>query len=127
MRNRTVRLLLHQRIERGKRFGSTNLDENQHKLTYHLCVSNADRITNIVEKYVMVFRNQAPRFYIKENLPLKNQVIFGAGAPCALQEIVASLPSNAVRFCGGLIIMGDDAKIQNVRYIFGLIVIALCK
>ena len=66
---------------------------------------------NIVEKYVMVFRNQAPRFYIKGNLPLKNQVIFGAGAPCALQEIVASLPSNAVRFCGGLIIMGDDAKI----------------
>jgi len=84
-------------------------------------------ITNTVEKYVMVFRNQAPRFYTKGNLPLKNQVIFGAGAPCALQEIVASLPSNAVRFCGGLIIMGDDAKIQNVRYIFGLIVIALCK
>ena len=82
--------------------------------------------TNIVEKYVMVFRNQAPRFYIKENLPLKNQVIFGAGAPCALQEMVASLPSNAVRFCGGLTIIGDDAKIQNVRYIFGLIVIALC-
>ena len=81
----------------------------------------------LVEKYVMVFRNQAPRFYIKGNLPLKNQVIFGAGAPCALQEIVASLPSNAVRFCGGLIIMGDDAKIQNVRYIFGLIVIALSK
>ena len=81
--------------------------------------------TNIVKKYVMVFRNQAPRFYIKENLPLKNQVIFGAGAPCALQEIVASLPSNAVRFCGGLIIMGDDAKIQNVRYIFVLIVTAM--
>ena len=104
-------MLLHQRIERGKRSGSTNLDENQHKLTYHFCVSSVDRITNIVEKYVMVFRNQAPRFYIKENLPLKNQVIFGAGAPCALQEIVASLPSNAVKFCGGLIIMGDDAKI----------------
>ena len=67
---------------------------------------------NIVDKSVMVFRNQAPRFYIKGNLPLKNQVIFGAGAPCALQEIVASLPSNAVRFCGGLIIMGDDAKFR---------------
>ena len=67
LRNRQVRLLLHQRIERGKRFGSTNLDENQHKLTYHFCVSSADRIidflrTNIVEKYVMGFRNQAPRF-----------------------------------------------------------------
>ena len=76
----------------------------------------------------MVFRNQAPRFYIKENLPLKNQVIFGAGAPCALQEIVASLPSNAVRFCGGLIIMGDDAKIKKVRHIlFDVIVILICK
>ena len=65
--------------------------------------------------------------YINDNLPLKNQVMFGAGAPCALQEIVASLPSNAVRFCGGLTIMGDDAKIKNVRYIFGVIIISIWK
>ena len=66
--------------------------------------------------------------YINDNLPLKNQVMFGAGAPCALQEIVASLPSNAVRFCGGLTIMGDDAKIKKVRHIlFGVIVILICK
>ena len=70
LRNRTERLLLHQRIERGKRFGSTNLDENQHKLTYHFRVLCAGHIllriaflrTNIVKKYVMVFRNQAPQF-----------------------------------------------------------------
>ena len=44
------------------------------------------------------------------NLPLTNQVMFGAGAPCALHEIVASFPSNAVKFWGGFIITGDEAK-----------------
>ena len=36
--------------------------------------------------------------------------MFGAGAPCALHEIVASFPSNAVKFWGGFIITGDEAK-----------------
>ena len=31
-------------------------------------------------------------------LPFTNQVMFGAGAPCALHEIVASFPSKAVKF-----------------------------
>ena len=43
-------------------------------------------------------------------LPLTNQVMFGAGAPCALHEIVASFPSKAVKFCGGFTITGDDAE-----------------
>ena len=36
--------------------------------------------------------------------------MFGAGAPWALHEIVASFPSNAVRFCGGLTMTGDEAE-----------------
>ena len=36
-------------------------------------------------------------------------MIFGAGAPSASHAMVASLPSNAVRFLGPLIMMGDEA------------------
>ena len=36
--------------------------------------------------------------------------MFGAGAPCALHEIVASFPSNAVKFWGGFNMTGDDAE-----------------
>ena len=35
--------------------------------------------------------------------------MFGAGAPCALQSMVASFPSRAVKFWGGFTITGDDA------------------
>ena len=35
--------------------------------------------------------------------------MFGAGAPCALHEIVASFPSKAVKFWGGFTMTGDDA------------------
>ena len=42
-------------------------------------------------------------------LPLKYQVMLGAGAPSALQDIVASLPSSAVRFAGGWMRMGTEA------------------
>ena len=35
--------------------------------------------------------------------------MLGAGAPCALHEIVASFPSKAVKFCGAFTITGDDA------------------
>ena len=40
---------------------------------------------------------------------LKYQVTLGAGAPAASQAMVASLPSRAVWFWGGLIITGDEA------------------
>ena len=42
-------------------------------------------------------------------LPLKYQVMLGAGAPSAVHEMVASLPSSAVRFAGGSIRIGTDA------------------
>ena len=41
--------------------------------------------------------------------PLKYQVMFGAGAPSALHEMVASFPSQAVKFWGGFTKTGDDA------------------
>ena len=41
--------------------------------------------------------------------PLKNHVILGAGAPSAVQEMVASLPSRAVRLPGGEMRIGTDA------------------
>ena len=48
--------------------------------------------------------------YMKQYvLPFTNQVMFGAGAPCALHEIVASFPSKAVKFWGGFTMTGDDA------------------
>ena len=48
---------------------------------------------------------------------LKYQVTLGAGAPAASQAIVASLPSRAVWFCGGLIMTGEDAakRFFNIR------------
>ena len=42
-------------------------------------------------------------------LPLKYQVMLGAGAPSAVQEMVASLPSSAVKFAGGSMRIGTDA------------------
>ena len=42
-------------------------------------------------------------------IPLKNQVMLGAGAPSAVQVMVASLPSKAVRLEGGEIRIGTDA------------------
>lgn len=50
-------------------------------------------------------------------LPFTNQVMFGAGAPCALHEIVASFPSNAVKFCGGFNMTGDDARNKKTGHI----------
>ena len=52
-------------------------------------------------------------------LPLTNQVMLGAGAPCALQEIVASFPSKAVKFCGGFTITGDDAV--KIEYMYEIV------
>jgi hypothetical protein len=43
-------------------------------------------------------------------LPLKNQVTLGAGAPSALQLMLASIPSRAVRLAGGLVNIGAEAK-----------------
>ena len=43
-------------------------------------------------------------------LPLKNQVMFGAGEPSAVQDIVASFPSSAVKLEGGWIRMGIEAE-----------------
>ncbi len=45
-------------------------------------------------------------------LPLKNQVMFGAGAPSALHGMVASLPSRAVKLAGGFVRTGDEAEKQ---------------
>lgn len=42
--------------------------------------------------------------------PLKNQVMLGAGAPSAVHEMVASLPSRAVKFDGGEIRIGTEAE-----------------
>ena len=52
--------------------------------------------------------------------------MLGAGAPCALHEIVASFPSKAVKFCGGFTITGDDAvKIENMyEIVFESIIIS---
>ena len=41
--------------------------------------------------------------------PLKNQVMLGAGAPSAVQLMVASFPSKAVKLDGGEIRIGTDA------------------
>ena len=51
------------------------------------------------------------------NLPLKYQVMFGAGDPSAVQVIVASFPSSAVRLAGGWIRIGIEAENTFVRYI----------
>ena len=50
-----------------------------------------------------------------EGSPLKNQVMLGAGAPSAVQVMVASLPSNAVRLEGGEIRIGTDAANDDVN------------
>ena len=41
---------------------------------------------------------------------MKNQVMLGAGAPSAVHEMVASLPSRAVKFDGGEIRIGTEAE-----------------
>ena len=48
-------------------------------------------------------------------LPLKNQVTLGEGAPSASQGIVASLPSRALMFRGGLTSTGDEAAEERER------------
>ena len=45
-----------------------------------------------------------------DSSPLKNQVMLGAGAPSAVHEMVASLPSRAVKFDGGEIRIGTEAE-----------------
>jgi len=49
------------------------------------------------------------------HLPLYTHVIFGVGAPTALQIIVASFPSKTVTFCGGSSIIGVDAKFSKKK------------
>ena len=49
--------------------------------------------------------------------PLKNQVMLGAGAPSAVQLMVASFPSKAVRLEGGEIRIGTDAANDDVMNI----------
>ena len=54
-------------------------------------------------------------------------MIFGAGAPSASHGMVASLPSRAVMFPGGLIMMGDEAETtkkgisKKYKYFFRII------
>ncbi len=45
----------------------------------------------------------------EKDSPSRYQVMLGAGAPSASQAMVASIPSRAVTFCGGLIITGEEA------------------
>lgn len=47
---------------------------------------------------------------LKENLPLKIQVVFGTGAPTARQVRVASFPSKTVKFLGPYSITGWAAR-----------------
>ena len=54
-------------------------------------------------------------------LPLKNHVMLGAGEPSAVQDIVASLPSKAVRFAGGWSRIGTDAEICQIFNLIFLI------
>ena len=46
-------------------------------------------------------------------LPLNDHVMLGAGAPSASQGMVASFPSMAVRFVGGLVNTGEEAVITE--------------
>ena len=50
------------------------------------------------------------------HLPLKNQVTLGEGAPSASHGIVASFPSSAVMFRGGLTNTGDEAAMGGDVY-----------
>ena len=58
-------------------------------------------------------------------LPLKYQVMLGAGAPSAVQEMVASLPSSAVKLAGGSMRIGTDAAGNKI--IIRLSLIFKCK
>ncbi len=49
----------------------------------------------------------------KACLPLRYQVMLGAGAPSAAQGMVASLPSVAVMFDGAFVSTGAEAKRQK--------------
>lgn len=42
-------------------------------------------------------------------IPLKNQVMFGCGAPSAWHRMVASCPSNTVMFSGATLTWGAEA------------------
>ena len=53
---------------------------------------------------------------------MKNQVMLGAGAPSAVQLMVASFPSKAVRLEGGEIRIGTDAANDDVMNIEELVV-----
>ena len=53
-------------------------------------------------------------------LPLKYQVMLGAGAPSAVHEMVASFPSSAVKFAGGSMRIGTDAAGNKIVIIVSL-------
>merc|ERR1719208_341165 len=73
-----------------------------------------------VDRTVAMSRDPSSRIWIRpEKLscpPLKYQVMLGAGAPSAVHEMVASLPSSAVKFAGGSIRIGTDVLTLSQVY-----------